>query len=121
MKFIKDLDIFDIIITVFLLILWIILFLFNDLFSIETYKISIIFTGLVSSTIGLILYRVKPFKSWNIWIRFIIHSIFLVFLSTIYIFNNNNSPLSDSITINIWFLLILLIQYSYENNKYYGE
>ncbi|WP_270252958.1 hypothetical protein [Lactococcus garvieae] len=84
-------------------------------------KVCMAFAAFILVTIGLLISRLQNKIEMGIWSLFAIHCLSTNTIVTMYIFQKSDAPLFDSILVNIIVILVLLIQYSYENNKYYGE
>jgi|GEM_PF-6617667 len=119
----KNPFLYDIIISLIFMTIWVFqIFKYGGtLNDISILNICIAFAAFISVTIGLLINRLQNKIDMGIWSLFAIHCLSTNTIVTMYIFQKSDAPLFDSILVNIVVTLVLLVQYSYENNKYYGE
>lgn len=114
-------NVLDIFVSFIFLILWLIMWYSYNHYGGEIVKVCGLFSAFVIMSIGAIIQRIKYIRNLGIWERFGLHCIVSGVISVTYIFYVSDKPVFDSIILGVWFGFCLLIQYSYENNKYYGE
>lgn len=103
------------------LVLWLFLWYLSERNTVSTFKVYAGFGAFIVVVVELVIDIIKKKINIGIWETFFIHYFSASILTTIYIYLISSSLLIDAILINLSLITWLLIQYSYENNRYYGE
>lgn len=114
-------NVLDIFFSFIFLMLWLIMWYSYNHYGGEIVKVCGLFSAFVIISIGAVIKRIKYMEKLSIWGRFGLHCMASGAISVTYIFYVSDKPVFDSIILGVWFGFWLLIQYSYENNKYYDE